>query len=376
MTLRGFDSLRAYFTTAIQTRLTIASACTNVYNMDQLANIGFYTLSDARVRGTCESSPLWRAELLLTDKCNFKCPYCRGVDSKYAGALSAQEAARTLELWLDSGLQNVRFSGGEPLLWPGIERLVARCAKKGVKRIAISSNGSIHSRKYEQLTALGVNDWSISLDACCASTGDNMAGGIPGAWERVIENIRLLAKLTYVTVGVVLTEANVDELHRTVLLAHELGVADIRIISAAQYNVMLRGVEQIPNSILSAHPILKYRVENLKKGDNVRGMSAQDYNRCAIVLDDMAAVGGFHFPCIIYLREGGQPIGRIGAETRRERARWAETHDTFKDPICKANCLDVCRAMNNRYRDLRVSRLAPDLTIEAQPCRVATHGQP
>jgi hypothetical protein len=258
-------------------------------------------------------------------------------------------------LWLDQGLQNVRFSGGEPLLWPGIERLVDRCAKRGVKRIAISSNGSAGHQSYERLTDLGVNDWSISLDACCASTGDRMAGGLPGAWKKVVGNIERLSRRTYVTVGVVLTEENVDEMHLTVLLAHNLGVADIRIISSAQYNVLLRGVERISNLVLVAHPILRYRVENLKNGQNVRGMREGDYNRCALVLDDMAAVGGFHFPCIIYLREGGAPIGHIGPEMRAERVRWSEAHDTTQDPICQKNCLDVCRAFNRRYRDFKQS---------------------
>lgn len=320
---------------------------------NELEKIGFYTLSDARVAAVSGTTPLWRCELLLTDKCNFRCPYCRGVDRAYAGALAVEEADRTLELWLDQGLQNVRFSGGEPLLWPGIERLVTRCAQRGVKRIAISSNGSIHPRKYEHLTSLGVNDWSISLDACCASTGDHMAGGIPGAWERVVENIKLLAKRTYVTVGVVLTEENADEMHRTVVFAHELGVSDIRVISAAQYNVLLRGVEKIPEHIVAAHPILRYRVEHLKAGRNVRGIGEANSRRCALVLDDMAAVGGYHFPCIIYLREGGKPIGKIGPGMREERVRWSETHDTFSDPICRANCLDVCIDYNDRYKALR-----------------------
>ena len=44
--------------------------------MERLEDIGFYTLSDYRASQCSASSPLWRCELLLTDRCNFHCPYC------------------------------------------------------------------------------------------------------------------------------------------------------------------------------------------------------------------------------------------------------------------------------------------------------------
>ena len=37
-----------------------------------------------------------------------------------------------------------------------------------------------------------------------------MAGGINGSWAKVVENIEAISKLTYVTVGVVLTPENID----------------------------------------------------------------------------------------------------------------------------------------------------------------------
>lgn len=39
-----------------------------------LENIGFYTLSDYRASQCSVSSPLWRCELILTDRCNYHCP--------------------------------------------------------------------------------------------------------------------------------------------------------------------------------------------------------------------------------------------------------------------------------------------------------------
>lgn len=54
----------------------------------KLEDIGFYTLSDERAKNASESSPLHRCEILITDKCNFKCPYCRGMREDLRGTMS------------------------------------------------------------------------------------------------------------------------------------------------------------------------------------------------------------------------------------------------------------------------------------------------
>lgn len=314
-------------------------------SVEKLESIGFYTLSDARVRQASRFSPLWRCELLLGARCNFHCPYCRSVGGK---DLPFDEAESIVRTWASQGLKNIRFSGGEPTLWPRLVELVTLTKSLGVERIAISTNGSASFHLYEALIAAGVNDFSVSLDACCAEDGDKMAGGVKGVWEIVVNNIRNLATRTYVTVGVVLTDENVDRVNDIIRYAHGLGVADIRIIPAAQDGERLKDVQVDPD-LLAAHPILAYRIANMQRGESVRGITPADPNRCGLVVDDMAAMGKHHYPCIIYMRERGKPIGEIGPHMRDERKRWAETHDTHTDPICSSNCLDVCVDYNRRY---------------------------
>jgi len=106
----------------------------------------------------------------------------------------------------------------------------------------------------------------------------------------------------------------------------------------------------IDDIILNKHPILKYRYNNFKNGRRVRGITSGDYYRCPLVLDDMAVLNGQHYPCIIYLREQGKPIGKVGENMREERKNWFENHRTVLDPICKKNCLDVYIDFNNRWK--------------------------
>lgn len=316
--------------------------------MNKLEDIGFYTLSDKRAKSASMSSALQRCELLLTHRCNFRCPYCRGMGD-YSGDIPFDLAKYTVDYWISQNLNNVRFSGGEPTLYKNLNRLAARCRHGGVDKVAVSSNGSAKWEVYKELISCGVNDFSISLDACCATTGEVMSG--TDKWKRTVENIARIAELTYTTVGVVLTRDNIREIGKIVEFADGLGVDDIRIIPAAQFGKTLpEEVEGIEKAIRDKMPILDYRINNLMSGMGVRGISEGDCNRCYLAMDDMVSAQGYHFQCIIHFREGGKPIGKIGPDTRRERFEFAQEYNTYEDKICRNNCLDVCVDYNNRVK--------------------------
>ena len=329
----------------------------------KLENIGFYSLSDERAKNSSVSSQMKRCEMIITEYCNFRCLYCRGLASEIFAdrklrQMTLDEVKNGIDLWCENvPLENIRFSGGEPTLHNDIAEIVAYAKLKGIKRIAISTNGYSDFEIYRKLVEAGCNDFSISLDACCALDGNAMAGKVGDVFDKVVSNIREVSKLTYVTVGVVLTEDNIDKTIEIVKFADGLGVADIRIIPSAQYNKAFERLSEIPEGVLNRHPILKYRVENFKAGFNVRGISETDCKKCAIVLDDSVIAGKLHFPCVIYMREKGKAIGEVNGKMRAEREKWHNEHDCSEDVICKKNCLDVCVCYNNKYEKYHKSEV-------------------
>ncbi|HDY89285.1 MAG TPA: radical SAM protein [bacterium] len=310
----------------------------------KLEDIGFYTLSDKRANNSSIKSPLWRCELILNESCNFKCGYCRGIRKDIATQLG-EGTFETLTYWIQDRLQNIRFSGGEPTLYRELPELVALCKMHGVKRIAVSTNGSADRSKYQELIDCGVNDFSVSLDACCSSGCDKMSG-VENMWEKIIDNIRFISSQTYCTVGVVIDNNNINNFKYIISLADSLGVSDIRIIPSAQFNETLKVAENIPYSIIIKYPILKYRVDNILAGRHVRGIDSANHCKCWLAMDDMAVAGEYHFPCIIYMREHGDPIGKVNYEMRQDRMAWIKSHNPYQDPICSKNCLDVCVQYN------------------------------
>lgn len=318
-----------------------------------LEDIGFYTLSDKRASGQHDN--LERCEMILTERCNFKCPYCRGLENysrDCSGHMDYTTAKYILEYWIERKLTSVRLSGGEPTLYPRLPELVDLARKGGIENIAVSTNGSMSYDLYQQLVDFGVNDFSISLDACCAEDADKMAGRA-GYFDVVTSNIKRLSEKVYVTVGMVFTDERANAVVDMVQFADSLGVNDIRIISAAQYNGSLQKLENIPAELLAKYPILRYRVNNLLHGRNVRGLEKSRTTKCYLVLDDYAVAGKWHFPCVIHMREGGEPIGTIGDTMQEDREKWFAKHSTHEDIVCEKNCLDCLVDYNNRAEEMR-----------------------
>ena len=65
----------------------------------------------------------------VTDRCNFRCVYCRSADPEnyreHDKILSWPELERLARIFIGLGIRKVRLTGGEPLGRPGVEQYIA-----------------------------------------------------------------------------------------------------------------------------------------------------------------------------------------------------------------------------------------------------------
>jgi cyclic pyranopterin phosphate synthase len=128
--------------------------------------------------------PLEALRISVTDRCNLRCTYCMP-KAMFAGhtflghdeLLSFDEIALLAEIFTQLGVRKVRLTGGEPLLRPGIEELVARLAHiPELTELALSTNGLLLRQHAAGLRKAGLARINLSLDAI----EDEVFGAING----------------------------------------------------------------------------------------------------------------------------------------------------------------------------------------------------
>ncbi|WP_028183099.1 GTP 3',8-cyclase MoaA [Salinispora arenicola] len=106
----------------------------------------------------------------LTDKCNLRCTYCMPAEGLpwVAGPqlLDDDEVVRLIRVAVRRlGVTDVRFTGGEPLIRPGLVGIVAAVAAMTPRpRISLTTNGIGLDRLAPALHAAGLDRVNVSLD--------------------------------------------------------------------------------------------------------------------------------------------------------------------------------------------------------------------
>ncbi len=144
----------------------------------------------------------------VTDRCNFRCVYCRSADpEKHMPAhnlLEWEEYERLVRILVGMGIRKVRVTGGEPLVRPGVEDFVARLKALGVQDLSMTTNGYMLAERCERLVQAGINRINISLDSLQrerfervtrTKTFDDVIAGIDAAQASKLRPVKVNAVL-------------------------------------------------------------------------------------------------------------------------------------------------------------------------------------
>jgi cyclic pyranopterin phosphate synthase len=107
--------------------------------------------------------------LSVTARCNLRCLYCAPESEEPLGPstdrLSDDELLRLVRVFVRLGIRKVRFTGGEPLLRPGLPALMKSvCDLDGVDEIALTTNAFLLNQYLDELTDAGLQSVNISCD--------------------------------------------------------------------------------------------------------------------------------------------------------------------------------------------------------------------
>ena len=262
----------------------------------------------------------WFLEVAITGDCNFHCKYCN--------RFNADLDFDSFKAWIEKAglLHRIQITGGEPTLSPRFAEIVNLCREHSIS-LGISTNGS---RPIDLYLNIPADIYYISLDDYDNSILIERGYKNP---EHVKNIIKYLSEYYYVSVGVVIDRYNIDRIENILDYILDLGAKDIRLSTSSHYlNLMPTFKKTYDN-----YPTLAYRVKNFNNKRPMRGFPTK---RCEIMKKDLCIVGDKHYPCLVYFREHGQPIGNVGDNILTEREKWFAETDCTKDSICSKFCMD------------------------------------
>src|SRR5436190_9996219 len=185
--------------------------------------------------------PIRDLRVSLTDRCNFRCFYClphgEPPIAPKEEMLSYEEIEYVSEIFVSLGIEKIRLTGGEPMMRRDIETIIEKLAllkPKGLKDLALTTNGYFLPDRAEGLKAAGLDRITISLDSLKRDVFKQMTG--VDVLDRVLAGIAAAKKANLQPIkinAVIVRGHNEDE------------VADFAAF-AREYDIKMRFIEFMP----------------------------------------------------------------------------------------------------------------------------------
>jgi len=175
----------------------------------------------------------------VSNVCNYQCLMCAEWRKQQREELPV-EIIEKLEDVLPF-VSTLYVTGGEPLLYPHLDRLLATAARSGCSLQVVTNGALLTAKRAETLLEHGLEKLKFSLDAARPATYKKIRGG---DLTNVLNNLRQAVILRnsnnlpgpYIEVGFVAMRSNIAELPKFVVMAKKLGVDVIYVSYMAAHH--------------------------------------------------------------------------------------------------------------------------------------------
>jgi len=139
--------------------------------------------------------PITDLRIAITDRCNYKCVYCRtGNNGAQYAELPFADYARMARVFVGLGIEKVRITGGEPLLRKGVVGFVEELADLRTHDgrpldLAITTNGHLLAELAQPLKDAGLRRVTVSMDAVDPERFARITR-VPDGFDAVLAGIR------------------------------------------------------------------------------------------------------------------------------------------------------------------------------------------
>lgn len=192
--------------------------------------------------------PMWMV-CELTYRCPLHCAWCNNpLDfDAYRNELDTDEWIRVLREARALGALQLGFSGGEPMLRPDLEALVAEAERLGYYTNLITSGIGLTPERLAALKAAGLKQIQLSLQASSRELTDALVGA--RAYEQKIAAARAIKAQGFpMVLNVPVCRQNIEDTEAILALAEDIGVDYLEFANIQYYNwALLNRSEFLPS---------------------------------------------------------------------------------------------------------------------------------
>lgn len=311
---------------------------------------------DARVTEVKIDEPTLHLD--VTNKCNLRCAHCfQDAGEARKNELDTIEWLKVIDDFSSVYKTSVTFSGGEPLLHPGIFDLLKRAKESGL-HVTLFSNGILIDKQVVDKIQNWIDKIQLSLDGATAKTNDAVRGA--GTFEKVLKAFQLLEDTNIsLDSGISIMPHNVEELKTDIEnLTDRIGKRiNLRIspvmkegrANASHEFPTKRSAQMEMREVLSN--LYRKRLKTLQKNEkNVK------LNNCGFGETVVVSSVGDVYPCNVY-----EPRTKCGNVRTDDFFKILEAIEKYRDDVSVENieecsgcdlkiiCFGGCR-LHNIYR--------------------------
>jgi MoaA/NifB/PqqE/SkfB family radical SAM enzyme len=329
-------------------------------------------------RATCPALPnrLHRVTVFLTFACNLRCIYCNTTRSTKGKPWPAKgkeydlaRFRRVIDQVIPHNVQHLHLTGGEATLVRDLPSMVEYLSHSGIP-CSLTTNGTADPAMYRELVENGLKEIRISFDTHIPEDFDRIVGR-KGTYRKVLNAVNELVRLRdregkgiYIILNVCVGEQNRERIAESIQHCIALKPNDVKLIGIsheraglAQFKDRHRIVEEV-RDYLSSFPKNRFSLLRLK----LKTIFARDtygfedltsqriMQHCFIPLTERIVDPDYYYPCPVYVREGGEPLGRLDEDdfkTQQEKIfAFAKGRTCVDDPICSKYCINCCKKFN------------------------------